>query len=233
MMSLPAAAATWIGFVILLGLSAVIIVLSAGFNRNIGRGTMTGQKPSKPEVGMIMRVVYAITQLIWRLVSSKTRVPLATDDRIRLFSEAHANMEEREYWRKNFEAAYELLGILNEKAEALMVYSGVTLAVVSVANIHPAAEHATMVGGWISERLYSAVIAIVIFASIFCSLVVVGIFWPFLHYAIAEPGRSDFDLEWRHLLKVLVVRQNCYQISWLLAVFALLLLVPFVFAFGL
>ena len=85
----------------------------------------------------------------------------------------------------------------------------------------------------ITERCYSIVVAIVILGSIFCSLVVVGIYWPFLHYAIPEPGRAEFDREWQLILKVLVVRQHCYQVAWLLSVLALLLLVPFILTFGL
>ena len=114
-----------------------------------------------------------------------------------------------------------------------MVYSGVTLAVLSVANIHESAEHAAILHGLITERCYSIVIAMFVLGSIFCSLIVVGIYWPFLHHAIPEPGRATFDAEWQLILKVLVVRQHCYQVAWLFSVLALLLLVPFVLAFGL
>ena len=182
---------------------------------------------------MTMRIVNALTNLVWRIASMGARVPPATEERIRLLSDARSDMEERDYWRKNYQKAYELLGILNEKAEALLVYGGITLAVIGVANSHLEAERATLLHGLITERCYSIVIAIVILASIFCNLIVVGIYWPFLSYAIPKPGREQFETEWQYLLKALAVRQACYQIAWLLAILALLLLVPFVLGFGL
>ena len=77
----------------------------------------------------------------------------------------------------------------------MLVYSGLTLAVLGVANIHQKAEEATVLHGLISERGYSIVIAIVVLASIFCSLIVVGIYWQFLRYAIPEPNRFEYETE--------------------------------------
>ena|SRR5215472_14331083 len=182
---------------------------------------------------MIMRAVNALTDLLWRPVSWRVKVPDVIGERIRLFVTVTSEMTEGERWREHYKAAYELLGSLNEKAEALLVYSGLTLAVLGVANIHQKAEEATVLHGLISERGYSIVIAIVVLASIFCSLIVVGIYWQFLRYAIPEPNRFEYETEWNNLLNALVLRQNCYQIAWLLSILALLLLVPFVLVFGL
>jgi hypothetical protein len=182
---------------------------------------------------MMMRAVDALTDRLWRLVSWKIKVPDVIGERIRMFVKVTPEMTESECWREHYKAAYELLGILNEKAEALLVYSGITLAVVGVANSHPKAEAATMLFGLISERGYSIGIAIVILASTLCSLIVVGIYWQFLRYAIPEPNRFEYETEWNILLNALVLRQACYQIAWLLSIVALLMLVPFVLVFGL
>lgn len=182
---------------------------------------------------MLMRAVNAMTDRLWRLVSWKMKVPDVIGDRIRMFVKVTPEMTESERWREHYEAAYHLLGILNEKAEALLVYSGITLAVLGLANSHQAAEDATVLFGLISERGYSIVIALVILGSILCSLIVVGIYWQFLRYAIPEQNRFAYEAEWNNLLNALVLRQNCYQIAWLLSILALLLLVPFVLVFGL
>jgi hypothetical protein len=173
--------------------------------------------------------------LIWRVVSWRTVVQPVVRERIELYANVTTPAAGRspQDWQTLFESAYKLLGILNEKAEALMVYSGVTLAVVSVANIGSKSHDVEIWHGWVTEQGLSIAIASVILASIFFSLVVVGIFWSFLEFAVPAPGRRNYECEWEGLLKVLVVRQRCYQIAWLLAIFALLLLVFFVFAFGL
>ena len=137
-------------------------------------------------------------------------------------------------WRKLFKTTYELLGILNHKAEALMVYSGIILAVVSVANIHhtDAVEH-VFFGVMASELGFSRLIAFISLGSIFCSLIVVGIFWGFLETAFSTPQEPDFQKEWTNLMKVLIIRQRFYQFAWLLSLFDLGLLVLFVNSFGL
>ena len=103
---------------------------------------------------MIMRGVNALTDLFWRFVSWRMKVPVVIGERIRLFVKVTPEMTEGERWREHYKAAYELLGILNEKAEALLVYSGLTLAVLGVANIHQKAEEVTVLHGLISERGY-------------------------------------------------------------------------------
>jgi len=70
---------------------------------------------------MIMRAVNALTDLFWRLVSWRMKVPVVIGERIRLFVKVPPEMTEGERWREHYKAAYELLGILNEKAEALLV----------------------------------------------------------------------------------------------------------------
>ena len=114
-----------------------------------------------------------------------------------------------------------------------MVYSGVILAIVSVANINSERGKEWIFWSWLTESFLSKIIAVATLLSISCSLVVVGVFWDYLEFAIPEPGRTRFQEEWDKLLKVIVVRQLCYKIAWLLAIMALLLLLFFVVAFGL
>jgi len=54
-------------------------------------------------------------------VSWRMKVPVVIGERIRLFVKVTPEMTEGERWREHYKAAYELLGILNEKAEALLV----------------------------------------------------------------------------------------------------------------
>jgi hypothetical protein len=136
-------------------------------------------------------------------------------------------------WNQYYSKIYEVLNILNHKAEALMVYGGVTLAVLSVANLHSETT---------KETCFSVVIACFILVSILCCLNVVGIFWGFLEYAIrpplpggqgTEPYRATYKAEWDRLLEVVVVRQFYYQLGWFLSVISWVLLLIFILIFGL
>lgn len=188
--------------------------------------------------------------LVWSICSKLAFVDDLTRRRVKLFATDTLDLapadqydndkHDEKHWVERYKATYGLLGILNHKAEALMVYSGVTLAVVSVANVHPA-DHCDgwrFICSWLwTEATLSKIIAVCILFSILFCLIVVGIFWGFLEYAVKPEGlhgyQVDFRAEWEQLLKVVVVRQFYYQFAWLLAVVAWLFILLFVIGYGL
>jgi hypothetical protein len=212
---------------IYVGMIVLVVRWSAYFNRNIGRAERDFDLP--------IRIIGSITEWIWRCVSCFTTVRQVERERIELIAhiDPHVPRGSHEHWHKLFATAYELLGILNHKAEALMVYSGVTLAVVGIANITSAEHNVVPPCGQPFDKILAEIIGLVMLASIFFSLIVVGIFWRFLEHAVPSPGVRRFDVEWEGLLRVLVVRQWCYQLAWLLAILAWALLVTYVTLYGL
>jgi hypothetical protein len=226
-------------------ITLLVVFISALFNRNLEaapnhapvRRNRTGLRT------MLRRIIEGLNYLIWWTFGSWFRVDEVVQRRLLLVAtgspepDADPEAVPSGRWAKRYERIYKLLGILNHKAEALMVYSGVTLAVVSVANIHR-----QRCAGWLcrwlpDEETSSIIIACFILVSIFFCLIVVGIFWGFLEYAVVQDRRGQYTThykeEWDRLLKVVVVRQFFYQFAWLLSVVAWVLLVIFVFSFGL
>jgi hypothetical protein len=238
-----------IGF--LLAITLIVVLISARFNRNLAAapGLGTAHRTNTDLCPMLKRTIERLNYAIWWLFASWFDVDDLVKRRLKLVATKTADLappaefdqadQTPEHWAERYEAMYELLGILNHKAEALMVYSGVTLAIVSVANINREGCSGKFWCAWLpSEECFSVIIAVFILISIFCCLIVVGIFWGFLEYAIQpnEQGdgyRTDFRMEWDKLLKVVVVRQFYYQLAWLMSVFAWVLLLIFILTFGL
>jgi hypothetical protein len=226
-------------------ITLLVVFFSGLFNRNLGAPhDHAPVRHNRTGLGrMLKRTIEGLNYLIWWIFGNWFRVDEVVQRRLRLVAtgqqepDADPDAVPSHCWAKRYEKIYDLLGILNHKAEALMVYSGVTLAVVSVANIHKEACQ-----GWLccllpDEKKFSIIIACFILVSIVFCLIVVGIFWGFLEYAIQQnqPGQytNHYKDEWDRLLKVVVVRQFFYQFAWLLSVIAWVLLVIFVFSFGL
>jgi len=238
-----------VGFFVVITL--FVVLLSGCFNGNLRAApTHAAARRTTPGLGTMLKwLIEALTYAVWWMFASWIPVGDLVERHLKLVATGTADLAPRHRfdqgtiteadWTARYEKIYELLGILNHKAEALMVYSGVTLAVVSVANIHPMPCYGMFWCAWLpDEELFSIVIAVFILLSIFCCLIVVGIFWGFLEYAIQpNPQRNgyvtDFRTEWNKLLKVVVVRQFYYQCAWLMAVIAWLLLALFVLSFGL
>jgi hypothetical protein len=237
------AVAVPIGF--FLAITLLVVFVSASFNQNL-TAAPNHAPIHRNQMGlcaMLRRLIEGLNYLIWWGFGSWLHVDELVQRRLLLVATGNPNPDADPdnvtpaRWAKRYERIYDLLGILNHKAEALMVYGGVTLAVVSVANIHIEACHGWLCRWLPDEKTFSIIIACFILVSIFSCLIVVGVFWGFLQYAVKEeqPGQytTHYKVEWDRLLQVVIVRQFFYQFAWLLSVIAWALLVIFVFSFGL
>jgi hypothetical protein len=169
--------------------------------------------------------IAGISRRAWDWISPHIADQPAIDSRVAIYQGLlepdPANID---HWSKRFQGTYELLGILNDKAEALMGYNGIILAVMTWA----ASEDHRL--DWLEKSIIFMTLI-----SILCCLLVVGIFWGFLERAVGAPrtgaltngDRAAFADELADLRKVLALRQGAYQLAWWLASLVLLLMLCF------
>ena len=118
---------------------------------------------------------------------------------------------------KALEWIYALLGVLDQKASALMRLNGVMLAAAAFL-LHPQ-YHAPIL---VTVAMAASAIGSTI--SIGCCLLVVSIDWPFLDLVTEENnenGKTNFDFsqEFFHLQHVANFRQGCYRAAWAVSLF--------------
>jgi len=132
---------------------------------------------------------------------------------------------------KALEWIYGLLGVLDQKASALMRLNGVMLAAAAFL-LHPQYHAPILV------TIAMAASAIGSTISIGCCLLVVSIDWPFLDLVgeeSSEDGKTKFDFskEFFHLQHVANFRQGCYRAAWAVSLFTTIaFLVAIVVFFG-
>lgn len=109
---------------------------------------------------------------------------------------------------------YLFLGILNSKAQGLMRYNGIVLAVIALM---------VKSGSSVSLRLGTYFIVYMTLASIVLCLFIVGVFWRFLEFV--DPDDAGMEKELNLIRRVLFAREWSFQLAWWLAVGASLLLI--------
>ena len=108
---------------------------------------------------------------------------------------------------------YELLGVLDSKASALMRLNGVMLAAAAFL-LNPN----YYLADW--ARRLVAVSSLGSTISIACCLLVVSMDWRFLGLVIDKPANADksreldFSEEFSHLARIVDFRQQCYRFGW-------------------
>ena len=129
---------------------------------------------------------------------------------------------------KTLEWIYQLLGVLDTKASALMRLNGVMLAAASFL-LH--ADSSTAIKFLVAGSGIASAI------SIACCLLVVGVDWPFLGLVVdkgeGEARKLDFSQEFFHLQKVADFRQGCFRVGWTISFLATVtFLVAIILFFG-
>ncbi|MGZ9263074.1 MAG: hypothetical protein ACXW6V_26715 [Candidatus Binatia bacterium] len=108
-----------------------------------------------------------------------------------------------------------MLAYIDSKASALMRFDGVILAVLAlVAQQKPS----ILIG------IFLAGVALLVFLSIACCVLVIDISWRFLEIAVEEEGTLNVASELSELRKVLYFRESAYRGVWILSACAMILM---------
>ncbi|MBI1867457.1 MAG: hypothetical protein HYS06_04065 [Methylocystis sp.] len=136
---------------------------------------------------------------------------------------------------QSLEFLYNMLSILDDKAQSLMQFNAFVTALIGLFWSHVSGKDAHWIYFWSATGTVLASLL-----SIFASLLVVGVFWRFL--GLAVPDRTDaeqsvgapseerrWEAEIGNLCKVLRFRESAYQFAWLASLVSLFTLMPVVF----
>jgi hypothetical protein len=107
-------------------------------------------------------------------------------------------------------ALYDILGVIDGKASALMTFDGIILAATSFSLAQPPPSMNWFTGSVAASGAFSLL-------SVIVCLAVVAIDWPFLGKVGKESGRYEFKVEIDSLKQVMLFRQDSYRAAWFLS----------------
>jgi hypothetical protein len=147
----------------------------------------------------------------WKWISPKLDDKPVISERAILFnSESDAGLGQSV---KEIKFVYAMLGYIDSKASALMRFDGVVLAVLALVSQH---QSSLVVG------VVLALVALLVFLSIVCCVLVIDISWPFLGLAVPSAGQQKTADELKELRKVLYFRECAYRWAWIFAAWAMI-----------
>ena len=145
----------------------------------------------------------------WRWISRRM------DDKPVITEKAALYSDDTAAGVKEIKFIYNILGILDSKASALMQFDGILLAVLAIVagSSAPYCVWLVLVG-----------VALLVFLSIASCICIIDVSWPFLAIAVPSPGQRHIDEELRELRKVMNFREGAYRGAWFLSALAMILM---------